>query len=114
MTTYQDADGRILPFMPAHLSGRLADMPVDEPIEVTLEAIRSDGTRWNRQPYQAWFEVADNGIVHGHLTRLGDSLPQAMSNLQPTLRCPRKAQPGWQIEAVEHVASGLYCVTEVR
>ena len=92
---------------------RLADHPsVDAQIGTPIELRLVNRTGETEYVYTLW--VDGHGIIRHSLDngRGGPSL--SVSNLQLKQIVPKKAFPGWQIEAVAAAGSGLYDVEEIR
>jgi len=84
------------------------DAPVGTPIELRLV----NRTGETEKVYTLW--VDGHGIIRHSLNngRGGPSL--SVSNLQLKQIVPKKAVPGWQVEAIAAAGSGLYEVEEIR
>ena len=83
-------------------------LDVDTPIELRLANPRLNGV----YVYTLW--VDGHGIIRHSLDDGRGGSPQSVSNLQLKEIVPKKAVPGWQIEAIAAAGSGLYEVEEVR
>jgi len=89
-----------------------AKTPVKEPIEIRL-AQRLVGGGVGRT-YQLTGSVTLSGLISYSLYGPARGLPESLSNLQSKVPFPGKAVPGWQAEAIDAAAAGLYDITEVR
>jgi hypothetical protein len=92
---------------------RFADHPsVDAPISTPIELRLVNRTGETEYVYTLW--VDGHGIIRHSLDngRGGPSL--SVSNLQLKEIVPKKAVPGWQVEAVAAAGSGLYGVKGIR
>jgi hypothetical protein len=85
------------------------DAPVGTPIELRLGST----THYARTlVFTLW--VDSHGIIRHSLDNGRGGSSQSVSNLQLKQIVPKKAIPGWQIEAVAAAGSGLYDVDEIR
>ena len=62
--------------------------------------------------YTLW--VDGHGIIRHSLDNGRGGSSQSVSNLQLKQIVPKKAVPGWQVEAIAAAGSGLYDVEEIR
>lgn len=88
------------------------DAPVGTPIELRLWNPRMNGGRGQRFVFTLW--VDGHGIIRHSLDDGRGGSSQSVSNLQLKEIVPKKAVPGWQVEAVAAAGSGLYDVEEIR
>jgi len=75
--------------------------------------LRLGNPRLNRRyVYTLWMD--GHGIIRHSLDDGRGGSSQAVSNLQLKEIVPKKAVPGWQVEAIAAAGSGLYEVEEIR
>ena len=84
------------------------DVPVRHPIELRL------GGPWTTQRFVFTLWVDGHGIIRHSLDNGRGGSSQSVSNLQLKEIVPKKAVPGWQVEAIAAAGSGLYDVEEIR
>ena len=84
------------------------DAPVGTPIELRLGNPRLN----ERFVFTLW--VDGHGVIKHSLDNGRGGMSQSVSNLQLTQIVPKKAVPGWQVEAIAAAGSGLYDVEEIR
>ena len=84
------------------------DAPVGTPIELRL------GGAWTKNKFVYTLWVDGHGIIRYSLDNGRGGSSQSVSNLQLKEIVPKKAVPGWQVEAVAAAGSGLYDVEEIR
>lgn len=83
---------------------------LNEPIEVRLGTEHGE-----RGPHYVYLgSVRENGVIHHSLSRSGGGVPEALTNLQTKGPWPLKAVPGWQVEVLVLLRTGIYRVEEVR
>ena len=84
------------------------DLPIGSPIELRLGNPRQP----ERFVFTLW--VDGYGIIRHSLDNGRGGSSQSVSNLQLKQIVPKKAVPGWQVEAIAAAGSGLYEVEEIR
>ena len=84
------------------------DVPVRHPIELRLK----NPNLKDRFVFTLW--VDGHGIIRHSLDNGRGGSSQSVSNLQLKEIVPKKAVPGWQVEAIAAAGSGLYDVEEIR
>ena len=84
------------------------DAQIGTPIEVRL------GGAWTEDRFVFTLWVDGHGIIRHSLDNGRGGSSQSVSNLQLKEIVPKKAVPGWQVEAVAAAGSGLYEVEGIR
>jgi len=104
---FADEAGEVLPDF-VEVDDYAPRTPVDTPVEIRL------GGSWTSDRYVFTLWRDGHGIIRHSLDNGRGGPSMSVSNLQLKQIVPKKAVPGWQVEAVAAAASGLYGVEEIR
>jgi hypothetical protein len=96
---------------PHSLHSYTRDSPIDESVEIRLF---HKNLMHPEERFVLTASVDNRGLIQYNMTRNGVGVRESLSNLQAGGVFPRKAIPGWQIEAIGAAASGLYHIVEIR
>lgn len=88
------------------------DFDVDTPVSTPIELRLVNRTGETEYAYTLWMD--GHGVIRHSLDNGRGGPSMSVSNLQLKQIVPKKAIPGWQGEAVNAAASGLYEVEEIR
>ena len=90
------------------------DAPVRNPIELRLKNPNLKDRARQEFVFVFTLWVDGHGIIRHSLDNGRGGSSRSVSNLQLKQIVPKKAVPGWQVEAIAAAGSGLYDVEEIR
>jgi hypothetical protein len=89
-------------------------LAIEQPVELRLARRGRPGVKEDAKPFVLLAWCTPQGTVGHVLTIAGHGTPHALSTLQSGAIFPGVAVDGWQGEAFDFAAAGLYPIVEVR